>query len=88
VEYGCLGVFLKEIGPARILYRIKLITTEMPGRLVVICWEYTIHFVLAKDSERCFVEVRRRTRPILVFTNVVSVDRITYAILSRCNEDW
>ena len=33
--------------------------------------------------ERCFVEVRRRTRPMVVFTNVESVDRIIYAIFSR-----
>jgi len=38
--------------------------------------------------ERCFVEVRRRTRPMVVFTNVASVDRIIYAIFSRFNEDW
>jgi transposase-like protein len=38
--------------------------------------------------ERCFVEVRRRTRPMVVFTNVGSVDRIIYAIFSRFNEDW
>jgi putative transposase len=38
--------------------------------------------------ERCFVEVRRRTRPMVVFVNVESVDRIIYAIFSRFNEDW
>ena len=38
--------------------------------------------------ERCFVEVRRRTRPMVVFTNVESVDRIIYAIFSRFNEHW
>ncbi len=38
--------------------------------------------------ERCFVEVRRRTRPMAVFTNVASVDRIIYAIFNRFNEDW
>jgi transposase-like protein len=38
--------------------------------------------------ERCFVEVRRRTRPMVVFTNVHSVDRIIYAIFNRFNEDW
>ena len=38
--------------------------------------------------ERCFVEVRRRTRPMVVFTNVESVDRIIYAIFNRFNEDW
>lgn len=38
--------------------------------------------------ERCFVEVRRRTRPMVVFTNVASVERIIYAIFSRFNDDW
>lgn len=38
--------------------------------------------------ERCFVEVRRRTRPMVVFTNVASVDRIIFAIFNRFNEDW
>src|SRR6202049_4010107 len=38
--------------------------------------------------ERCFVEVRRRTRPMVVFTNVESGVHISYAIFSRCNEDW
>jgi len=37
--------------------------------------------------ERCFVEVRRRTRPMVVFTNIESVDRIMYTILNRFNED-
>ena len=38
--------------------------------------------------ERCCVEVRRRTRPMVVFINVASVDRILYAIFSRFNEGW
>jgi transposase-like protein len=35
-----------------------------------------------------FVEVRRRTRPMVVFTNAQSVERIIYAIFSRFNEQW
>jgi putative transposase len=38
--------------------------------------------------ERCFLEVPRPTRPMVVFTNVQSVDRIIYAIFNRFNEDW
>jgi putative transposase len=38
--------------------------------------------------ERCFVEVRRRTRPMVCFVNPASVDRIIFAIFSRFNEDW
>lgn len=36
--------------------------------------------------ERCFVEVRRRTRPMVCFVNVQSVDRIIYAIFNGYNE--
>jgi len=38
--------------------------------------------------ERCFVEVRRRTRPMVCFVNVHSVDRIIFAIFNRFNQDW
>ncbi len=38
--------------------------------------------------ERCFVEVRRRTRPMVCFVNVASVDRIIYAIFNRMNEKY
>src|SRR5512146_1242709 len=36
--------------------------------------------------ERCFVEVRRRTRPMVCFVNVASVDRIIFAIFNGMNE--
>ena len=38
--------------------------------------------------ERCFVEVRRRTRPMVCFVNVESVDRIIYSIFQRSNMEW
>jgi putative transposase len=38
--------------------------------------------------ERCFVEVRRRTRPMVCFVNVNSVDRIIYSIFQRFNLEW
>lgn len=37
--------------------------------------------------ERCFVEVRRCTRPMVCFVNVASVDRIIYAIFNGLNEN-
>lgn len=36
--------------------------------------------------ERCFVEVRRRTRPMVCFVNVSSLDRIIFAIFNGMNE--
>ena len=38
--------------------------------------------------ERCFVEVRRRTRPMVLFVNLASVERIIYAIFQRFNRQW
>ena len=38
--------------------------------------------------EPCFVEVRRRTRPMVCFVNVLSVDRIIYSIFQRFNLEW
>lgn len=38
--------------------------------------------------ERCFVEVRRRTRPMVCFVNVESVDRILFSIFNRFNDQW
>jgi len=38
--------------------------------------------------ERCFVEVRRRTRPMVCFVNVESVERIIYAIFNGLNDQW
>ena len=38
--------------------------------------------------ERCFVEVRRRTRPMVCFVNVQSVDRIVFSIFNRMNPKW
>jgi putative transposase len=38
--------------------------------------------------ERCFVEVRRRTRPMVCFVNVRSVDRIIYSIFQRFTLEW
>jgi len=38
--------------------------------------------------ERVFVEVRRRTRPMVCCVNVASVDRIIYSIFHRFNLEW
>jgi Transposase and inactivated derivatives len=38
--------------------------------------------------ERCFVEVRRRTRPMVCFVNVQSVERSIFSIFNRCNLEW
>lgn len=38
--------------------------------------------------ERCFREVRRRTRPMSCFNNDASCERIIYAVLSHLNRNW
>ncbi len=36
----------------------------------------------------CFVEVRKRTRPMIVFTNIGNLDLIFCTIFKRLNEGW
>lgn len=38
--------------------------------------------------ERCFREVRRRTRPMTCFNNPESCERIIFAVLSHLNRSW
>lgn len=38
--------------------------------------------------ERCFVQVRRRTRHMVCLVNVESVDCIIYTIFNGLNEQW
>jgi transposase-like protein len=38
--------------------------------------------------ERCFVEARRRSRPMVCLVNVESVGRILYSIFHRFNLEW
>lgn len=38
--------------------------------------------------ERCFREVRRRTRPMSCFNNAASCERIIYAVFSHLNRNW
>jgi transposase-like protein len=38
--------------------------------------------------ERCFVEVRRRTRAMACFVNVKSADRIICSIFQRFSLEW
>jgi len=38
--------------------------------------------------EHCFVEVRRCTRPVGVFVNVASAERVIYAIFQGFNQQW
>ena len=38
--------------------------------------------------QRCFVQVGRRTRPLVCFLNLASVDRIIYAIFKGMNEKY
>jgi putative transposase len=38
--------------------------------------------------ERCFVEVRPWTQPMVCFVNVARVDRIIYSIFQRFNLEW
>lgn len=38
--------------------------------------------------ERCFVEVRRRTRPMVCVVNVQRVERSIFSLFNRFNLEW
>ena len=38
--------------------------------------------------ERLFKELRKRTRPMSLFANVESCDRILYCLVKKCNTKW
>jgi transposase-like protein len=69
----------------------------------VLCLEKDLHELLAcmdfpqplrvklrttNAIERCFVEVRRRTRPMSAFANDASCERIVYAVIAHMNAQW
>jgi hypothetical protein len=49
-----------------------------------VCWRtpHALQHLLSDDSQPQITEVRRRTRPMVVFINVQSVDPVIF------NEDW
>jgi transposase-like protein len=50
--------------------------------------EHRVYIRSTNLIERTFREVRKRTRPICVFTNPASCDRIIYGIISNMNTNW
>jgi hypothetical protein len=52
-----------------------------------VCWRkpHALQHLLADDSQPQITEERRRTRPMVGFINVQSVDPVIYAVF---NEDW
>lgn len=51
-------------------------------------WRKLRTTIVIEVAAATFVEVRRRTRPMVCFVNVQSVDRIIYSIFHRFNLDW
>ena len=56
------------------------------------CFDYPAHLRsqirTTNPVERAFREVRRRTRPMSVFTNDASYERIIFALVARLNTKW
>jgi transposase-like protein len=67
---------------------VKRLERDLPELLTFFDFPQTLWRQLRTTNviERCFVEVRRRTRPMVCFVNVESVDRIIYAIFNGYNE--
>jgi putative transposase len=50
--------------------------------------EHRVRVRTTNVIERSFREVRRRTRPMSCFTNIASVNRIIYGVISHLNRTW
>ena len=87
--------FLREHYVAEFNHRFQL-KPEQAGSAFVPCRRADLDNIFSlwrklrttNVIERCFVEVRRRTRPMVCFVNVGSVDRIIYSIFQRFNLEW
>jgi transposase-like protein len=77
--------WLREYGPM-----VRRLERDLPELLSVFAFPRHLWQKLRATNviERCFVEVRRRTRPMVCFVNVESVDRIIYSIFQRFNLEW
>jgi putative transposase len=69
---------------------VRQLERDLPELLSVFAFPAHLRKKLRTTNviERCFVEVRRRTRPMVCFVNVASVDRILYSIFQRFNLEW
>jgi transposase-like protein len=69
---------------------VKRLERDLPERLSFFSFPRPLWRKLRTTNviERCFVEVRRRTRPMVCFVNVASFDRIIYAIFNAMNEKY
>jgi putative transposase len=77
--------WLREYGPM-----VRRLQRDLPELLSFFAFPRHLWKKLRTTNviERCFVEVRRRTRPMVCFVNVESVDRIIYSIFQRFNLEW
>ena len=69
---------------------VRQLERDLPELLAFFCCPRALWKKLRTTNviERVFVEVRRRTRPMVCFVNVDSVDRIIYSIFHRFNLEW
>jgi transposase-like protein len=69
---------------------VKQLERDLPELLSFFAFPHRLRRKLRTTNliERIFVEVRRRTRPMVCFVNVASVDRIIYSIFQRFNLEW
>src|SRR6266511_1291741 len=76
---------IRLCAPPSLLYHRHRFPAEIISHCVWLYFRFALSF---RDVERSFVEVRRRTRPMVTFVNMASVDRIIFAIFSAYNEKW
>jgi putative transposase len=86
VAFRCFQTHWREVYPSM----VKELEKDLPELLSFFSFPRHLWKKLRTTNviERCFVEVRRRTRPMVCFVNVASVDRIIFSIFNGLNEKW
>lgn len=73
-------------------YPKAVASLERDLEALLVCMDYPpglrVKLRTTNAIERCFREVRRRTRPMSAFTNEASCERIVYALITHMNAQW
>ena len=80
----------KQCWQAAYPQQVKSLQKDLPELLAFFSFPKQLRKKLRTTNviERCFVEVRRRTRPMVCFVNMASVDRIILSIFNRFDPQW
>ena len=89
---GAIAAFLAWKRQWQRLYPKAVLCLEKDLNELLACMDFPqpmrVKLRTTNAIERCFREVRRRTRPMSAFSNDASCERIVYALIAHMNAQW